>query len=81
MPGYSGFKPLEEDTLQTSTELIKARRSFFPEGDTVAASLITEYISKRKSMYDEKKDRRRLFKNGVIFYIATFFLDVYVSQM
>ena len=81
MPGYSGFKPLDEDTLQPTAELVKARRSFFPEGDNIAASLIKEYISKRKSMYDEKKDRKRLLKNGVIFYIVTFFLDAYVSQM
>jgi hypothetical protein len=72
---------LEEGHVFDTEELIKGRRSFFPEGDKISQALVAEFTNSRKSMYEERKDRRRLLRNGALFFVAVFIIDFYVSAL
>ena len=81
VPGYSGFKPVEDDKTMPTNDLIVGRRSFFPEGDKITDAFLTEYKKKRKQHYDDRRELKSLFKKGFILFIFVHAADILVSSL
>lgn len=81
VPEYSGFTPVDDHVLVETRVLLKSRREYFEESDEIAANFVKDYKQSRVEWYEERRSLRRTFYQGLGFFFAVSFLDMYISQM
>lgn len=81
VPEYSGFTPVDDHVLVTTEVLLKSRREFFEEGDTIGQGFIKDYMEKRMEYYKERTSLKTTLYQGIAFFFVVSFLDVYITNM
>ncbi len=76
-----GFAPVADDVKLPIDVLLKGRKEFFKEGETMGRTYLTAVRGVINTYYEEKKDNRELLRNGFIFFIATCIADYIVCTI